>query len=176
MFKPLYFLKLYFYHKKKVALCQRLKRIRKNDQLINEDDFKNIKDIAEKAYPYKLNLYRDIEHLDEFLISYNCFCPEQVFCIVKPEWYFLAIKTLDGITIKDFASIGGKCREFMSVITYLYKLSDLFTGDKFYTLSRESTSYPLLLLAEKRKKIKIISDKCIAINSEYFHELIFERV
>ena len=169
------FLKYNIKQKKISKLCDELKKIRSKEELISEDDFFQNKKIAKAAYPEKLNIYKELECLDDFLLKYDCKCIEQVFSIVKKEWYFIAIKTLEGIIIKDFAAINGKCREIMSVVSYLYRLDELFNGVVFYTLSREITSYPFILLVEKKKKIKILTDKCYVMDEEYFHDISFKK-
>ena len=145
-----------------------LKIKRRHDDLISMDGLVHIKNISSSAYPEKMRFYNECENITDFVNACDCYGLEQIYYFAKDNWYIIVTKHFGYTKIWDFAAGNGKCSSFMQVVSYLF---DNFKNDTVKIDCRATTSYPLILSFAKRGRIRILSDKCIAMNDELFHEV-----
>lgn len=124
---------------------------------------KHIRRIERAAYPPE---YRQLQHVG--LVDY-CEAKNMADLIVLtgPNWYFLAVKSTREIV--DFAADGriGFAELLLVLNTLRQQMPEgVITGD-----FRHSTSYPLLLVAQRRGHIQILSDNVWQWCNEQFHEV-----
>lgn len=151
-----------------LLFCFYLKLKRRHEDLITMDDLESIKSISSSAYPEKMRFYTECANVDDFVNACDCIKLEQIYYFAKDNWYIIVTKHFGYTKIWDFAADNGKCGSFMQVVSYLFAN---FKNDTVKIDCRATTSYPLILSLAKRGRIKILSDKCIAMNDELFHEV-----
>ena len=130
-------------------------------------DLEKMKDIEAVAYPSFMQSICDCDTLEE-LADY-CECKvSQLFCIVNRNYYLLAANKRHSVEIVDFASTG-RCNELFKVINICF---EEFKNKRVTMDCRESTSYPIVTLLLKRKKVKY-EDNTWDWNGETMHEICF---
>ena len=131
------------------------------------DDLKKMKDIEAVAYPSFMQSICDCDTLEE-LANY-CECKvSQLFCICSTNYYLLAANKKRSVEIVDFASTG-RCSELFKVMNICL---EQFKNKKVTMDCRETTSYPIVTLLLKRKKIKY-TDTTWYWEDEAMHEICF---
>ena len=153
-------------------LCIILRIKRKKEDLLSEEDFYKIKQIESLSYPKGLQGYQECRDLQDFVRCCDCVGLEQIYYLCDGNWYFIAIRHLNYIHLKDFASSNKRCSEITNIISWLF---DNFKRNKIKVLARESTSYQIMS-AFKDRKIVFLSDKRIVMNDEFFHEITFKAL
>ena len=130
-------------------------------------DLQKMKDIEAVAYPSFMQSICDCDTLEE-LANY-CECKvSQLFCICSTNYYLLAANKKRSVEIVDFASTG-RCPELFKVMNICL---EQFKNKKVTMDCRESTSYPIVTLLLKRKKIKY-TDTTWYWEDEAMHEICF---
>lgn len=136
---------------------------------LNQRNFDRVKQIEKTAYPNHMQFYQDFDDIDD-IIDYAD-CQGQIDCHVENDWYAIFCNGAKEVEIIDLAS------------TRPLSLSDLFVvykkllsfGDKLFTMNaRETTSYRLIKLGEKRGMFEIISDEPNSLYGEPMHEIVFK--
>ena len=131
------------------------------------EDLKKMKDIEAVAYPSFMQSICDCDTLEE-LADY-CECKvSQLFVICGNNYYLLAANKQRSVEIVDFASTG-RCNELFKVINICF---EEFKNKRVTMDCRESTSYPIVTLLLKRKKIKY-TDTTWYWEDEAMHEICF---
>lgn len=149
-------------------LSESLLKSRTDNCFLTEEKFEHIKRCVVLAYPEEdEHDYIEYSNVNDFLESILCE-HGQIYVLTGQDWYFILIRELTHVVAYDFASATGKCREIFKIYGILM---ELFRGQSGYLLCRESTSYPLVKLLEKRGDYKIIKDKCIIRQDEKYHKL-----
>ena len=132
------------------------------------EDLKKMKDIEAVAYPSFMQSICDCDTLEE-LADY-CECKvSQLFVICGNNYYLLASNKKRSVEIVDFASTG-RCNELFKVINICF---EEFKNKRVTMDCRESTSYPIVTLLLKRKKVKY-EDNAWNWNGETMHEIKFK--
>ena len=130
-------------------------------------DLEKMKDIEAVAYPSFMQSICDCDTLEE-LADY-CECKvSQLFVICGNNYYLLAANKKRSVEIVDFASTG-RCNELFKVINICF---EEFKNKRVTMDCRESTSYPIVTLLLKRKKVKY-EDNTWDWNGETMHEICF---
>jgi hypothetical protein len=122
--------------------------------VLNKENIEKVKRIEMLAYPPHMRMYDDVETPEDVMDYADC--EGQFFCHIEDGWYMLGCDEPDETFVADLAaskSLGfGDLNKVMSVLRGM--------GDKKVTAEcRQSTSYRLLKLAERRGLIEILSDK-----------------
>ena len=146
-----------------------LKRVRKKDDIITIEVIEKFKEIEKLAYPEKIRPWQNCENADDILNVCSCFHLEQIYYCMGENWYFVCTDNRNRVTLIDFASSDGVCRDIMHIINFVALLSK---GRGIAFLAREITSYRLIRSMDKKKRIKIYTDKCYFIDGEFFHQLL----
>jgi len=132
---------------------------------LNQQNFDHVKSIEKQVYPHIMQAFQDFDNIED-LLDYSD-CDGQIDCIIKQDWYVIFCNG-SKVEIIDLAS--RKRLEYSELMEIKRKLESF--GDKIITMNaRESTSYKLIKLAERRGVFKIISDKPNYTFGEPMHEL-----
>ena len=116
--------------------------------------------------------YEEYESIKDVASECQCFFKEQVFARVDEDCYIVASKRLGGLYINGFVSQNGKCNNVMSVLKWIYNISESFGHPRVFMGAKHDTSYPLVWTAAKHKKIKILYDRCFADDEVLYHSLV----
>ncbi len=135
---------------------------------ITNDTLVEIKRIEQLAYPKQMRAYAEINSVKEFADYLECYDSVQIDCFLKEDFYLICILHYNCVELFDLASEKQKCRDIFTVEKYI---ADHYLKKDLYANSRETTSYPLYKLCEKRGKIKIIEDEEEDFMGEKFHNL-----
>lgn len=155
----------YFYAKKL--------RFTRHDKLIDKKTVAAIKRIEEAAYPESLRGYTEVKTVKDLVERLGCCDAAQIEYYLEDDMYLLCSRHYNCVEIYDFASGTRKYTFVFRIKQYLY---DRFCDDDIYLQSRETTSYPIMKLFEKRGSIRIISDEESEVGGEKFHKLHFKFV
>ena len=138
----------------------------KESCLLNQKNFDHVKNIEKEVYPPRMHTYQDFDDIEE-LLDYND-CDGQIDCIIKNDWYAIFCNGPTEVEITDFAS--RKPLGFAEILEVKNKLQSF--GDKIISMNaRESTSYKIIKLGERRGWFKIISDEPNITFGEPMHEI-----
>jgi hypothetical protein len=138
---------------------------------LDQDNFDHVKSIEKEVYPPRMQTYQDFDDIEE-LLDYND-CDGQIDCIIKNDWYAIFCNGPTEVEITDFAS--RKPLGFAEILEVKNKLQSF--GDKIISMNaRESTSYKLIKLGERRGWFEIISDKTNITFGETMHEIIMKVI
>ena len=143
----------------------------KESCLLNQKNFDHVKNIEKEVYPPRMHTYQDFDDIEE-LLDYNG-CDGQIDCIIKNDWYAIFCNGPTEVEITDFAS--RKPLGFAEILEVKNKLQSF--GDKIISMNaRESTSYKIIKLGERRGWFKIISDEPNITFGEPMHEIIMKVI
>jgi hypothetical protein len=143
----------------------------KESCLLNQKNFDHVKSIEKEVYPPRMHTYQDFDDIEE-LLDYND-CDGQIDCIIKNDWYAIFCNGPTEVEITDFAS--RKPLGFAEILEVKNKLQSF--GDKIISMNaRESTSYKIIKLGERRGWFKIISDEPNITFGEPMHEIIMKVI
>jgi hypothetical protein len=122
--------------------------------VLNKENIEKVKRIEMLAYPPHMRMYDDVETPEDVMDYADC--EGQFFCHIDDGWYMLGCDEPGETFVADLAasrSLGfTDLNKVMSVLRGM--------GDKKVTAEcRQSTSYRLLKLAERRGLIEVLSDK-----------------
>lgn len=148
-----------------------LKTSRKNDHLVTWKIVERVKELEEQSYPEQLRLWNRCESMEDFLGMCNSSCIEQVYYYIGENWYFICADNRKSVTLVDFASATGLCREVLNIIDYIAIISK---GRSINIYSRETTSYRLFCALAKRDRITMESDKCYYSRGEFYHKILIK--
>ena len=138
---------------------------------LDQDKFDHVKSIEKEVYPPRMHTYQDFDDIEE-LLDYND-CDGQIDCIIKNDWYAIFCNGPTEVEITDFAS--RKPLGFAEILEVKNKLQSF--GDKIISMNaRESTSYKIIKLGERRGWFKIISDEPNITFGEPMHEIIMKVI
>ena len=138
---------------------------------LNQKNFDHVKSIEKEVYPPRMHTYQDFDDIEE-LLDYNG-CDGQIDCIIKNDWYAIFCNGPTEVEITDFAS--RKPLGFAEILEVKNKLQSF--GDKIISMNaRESTSYRIIKLGERRGWFKIISDEPNITFGEPMHEIIMKVI
>lgn len=149
---------------------KRLLYIRKDDYLLTEEKFQHIKHCAEKAYGISELDLHDCDSMADFLDQLGTQLGK-VYVLTGDTWYVVAIQEISIVVVEDFASSTGRCMEIMSVYRTLF---DLFKGKRIFMKCRETTSYPLVKIFERKGTYSIESDEPFELLGEKYHKIIIK--
>ena len=139
---------------------------------LDQDKFDHVKSIEKEVYPPRMQTYQDFDDIEELLYYSGC-NKKQIDCIVENDWYAIFCNGPTEVEITDFAS--RKPLGFAEILEVKNKLQSF--GDKIISMNaRESTSYKLIKLGERRGWFKIISDKTNITFGETMHEIIMKVI
>lgn len=148
--------------------AKRLGDKRKDEFMLNENKYGFIKECARKAYSGKqFYPYDDYLTFEEFIYNWSAGIG-QFYVFTGNNWYIIFVDHIFYIYLIDFASSSRKCTEIFSI---LRDVKHLFMGKVIKAICLENTSYPLVLLLERRKVIKIIKDKAFEKEHCVAHEV-----
>lgn len=148
------------------AGCLRL--FRKKEDMLSLQDLKRIIEIEKKAYTEEFCTYSNCDSLEAFQSECGCFNIAQIYYKLEDDWYFIAVRHYNFVELVDFASVSKKCFKMLQVVSWLF---DNFSKSKVRADCRESTSYQLMKVMEKRGKIDIVEDEPHIRNLEIFHRI-----
>ena len=122
--------------------------------IINKENLEKIKEIEKLAYPNQFQMYQYIDTVEDAYGHIDC--DGDFFCHIGENWYILGCNDPEEIEVHDLAS--AKKNLGFSELNIILNLLRGF-GDKMVSADcRDSTSYRLLKLAEKRGSIKIMNE------------------
>lgn len=142
--------------------------IRKDNYVMTNEKLELIKEVSKLAYPNEESVYENIRSIDD-LATEGIYCRKgKLYVLTGKDWYFILIREFSHIFAYDFASSSGRCTDILKIYS---DLISLFKGKKGVMCCVENTSYPLVLLIEKRGYLRIISDSIVEQNGERLHKL-----
>lgn len=150
------------------AILLSFKYARTNNVLIDSSVINQVNSIGRSAFT-DINDSGIYKNEKDLYRKTGCL-KSQVSLHVEENYYLLLIKRYYGIQIYAFAAYQGKCRNIFSALLYIDKIAG---NKKISCKARECTSYRLLKLFESRKKIIILKDEKIEMNSEPYHHVVF---
>ena len=141
---------------------------KKDWQTIDQEDFRKILNIAEKAYaggPNPIGTIESLSSLQEYCYAPNIAQIEYV--ILNEECYIIFSHHYNCYFLCDAAAIPGTT-SFLKIIKILFGKCN---NKPVYVFAREATSYKLFKIYEKKKKINISYDQAYMIHGEATHLL-----
>lgn len=165
----------YFHYFCEHILSKYLVYARKDDYFLTEEKCKFIIECAQKAYGDKTDLiYDDYDSIDEW-VRYNFSCSGigQIYVFNNDVVNVIMIRHLTHYRIDEFASkeIGNLCW-----INLLISLKQICKNKLIKAKCRETTSYKLIKILEKKNIIKVYADSSLRSCSELCHEVAFKII
>lgn len=153
-----------------------LKIKKKNKFIITQEEYDTIHRINNSVYSGAIleNVTSQFENIDKIYEECDCISPVQIELYCTDSWYILLALHHDYIEVRDFAAENGKSKNASEVLGGLYNIFYMHRRRLFSALCRDSTSYILIKLLEKGKRIKVLSDEPLFIYDEDFHEVLFK--
>ena len=129
-----------------------------------------IKEIEKKVFPEHMRQYEDIESMDDVdELTEDCY--GEFFCHVENDWYILGCNSGDKVYVDDFSSVKSLgLPELYAVVRLLRSFGDKIIEADF----RQSTSYRLIKMAEKKKIVEIIDETPWNWDGEKMSEITFK--
>jgi len=136
---------------------------------LTEKKLMTIKEIEQKAFPAHMRQYDDIESMED-VDELTEDCTGDFFCHIETDWYILGCNS-DKVYVEDFASTRSLgLPELYRVIKLLRSFGDKIIEADF----RQSTSYRLIKMAEKKKIVEIIDESPWNWDGEKMTEVTFK--
>ena len=135
--------------------------------MLKEQHLQKIQKIEKAVYPEYMCYLGDCDNKKEVAEYMEC-KPREIFYMLGDNYYLLAAIKKDFIEIVDLASTGP-----MNIFKILNTLETKLKGKKIIMDARKETSYPIIILLLKRKKIKLLKDEIWDWDGEEMHYLEF---
>ena len=173
--KPLYIYNTPWFSHFEIKYANRLKESRRQDKfpLLNENDFKKIRSIVEKAYPNSLHLIDRLNSEQEVVLYCSALNLSQIFFLITEKWFLIITSHYNCYEIIEFDAIDGRCEDIFFVADYIL---NNFKHKHFIADCKDTTSYPLLISLEKLGYIKIENDYAREKKGDLMHYVKFRIV
>ena len=146
----------YYYCETLYGLYLKLTRDKKSDPLISEIDLLKINEISEKAYKNAdFQQENKCMSIRELLDSCRCNYSEQLYYLLKDDWFLLLSLHHNHVFLVEFAGVNSRCANIFEAVDYLKQKC---RGKKIVTVCNEDYSYPLIKLLEKFGRVEIVYD------------------
>lgn len=132
---------------------------------ISEETFQMIKEVHDTVYPEEFGSYGDFSDVNGLYKFYNA-KRSQMSSIIVDNYYILFVKRFYGV---DFIDMAGQSDNPLVFLRLIKRGIKQFTNTYATAVSRDNTSYRLLLHLEKKGLIKILRTVSSTWRGEPFH-------